>query len=308
MFVYATSLGVAMATNRTLVVKPEYPLLSYFQLRALIDHNSTRCPEGRVTVVRESACCIYYPELLLPKPEAPALSLESFLQSWRYFRDAEEEVRRQFTPHGITAQRAAATIADILQEYQSPLGRPILVGVHVRHFDITKFKFFTDLGFQAPPDDYYQRGMSWYLRSYKNVVFVISSDDVEYVRDVILPICNGLVNDSNVVSSSRQLTQDLTSNAKDGGLTPNMPTRGLVNATSRGLRCRLVISDTPAIDMMVLASCNHSLISVGTFGWWSAWLANGHVIYYKYPARENSKLASKFNYPDYYPPHWMALE
>ena len=37
-------------------------------------------------------------------------------------------------------------------------------------------------------------------------------------------------------------------------------------------------------DMAVLISCNHTIITIGSFGWWSAYLANGHTVYFnKYP-------------------------
>ena len=37
--------------------------------------------------------------------------------------------------------------------------------------------------------------------------------------------------------------------------------------------------DTPWVDMAVLTLCDHSIISVGTFGWWAAWLTGGKVVY-----------------------------
>ena len=32
--------------------------------------------------------------------------------------------------------------------------------------------------------------------------------------------------------------------------------------------------------MAVLTLCDHSILSIGTFGWWSAWLTGGKVVYY----------------------------
>ena len=37
--------------------------------------------------------------------------------------------------------------------------------------------------------------------------------------------------------------------------------------------------DKPWVDMAVLTLCDHSIISVGTFGWWAAWLTGGTVVY-----------------------------
>lgn len=55
-------------------------------------------------------------------------------------------------------------------------------------------------------------------------------------------------------------------------------------------------------DFSLLASCNHSIITVGTFGWFSAWLARGEVVYYK------KFINNKGGEPqDYYPAHWHGM-
>ncbi|XP_064621081.1 galactoside alpha-(1,2)-fucosyltransferase 1-like [Lineus longissimus] len=64
----------------------------------------------------------------------------------------------------------------------------------------------------------------------------------------------------------------------------------------------------PEVDLAIMANCNHTIVSVGTFGWWAGWLAGGHVIYYKTPARPGSDLEKLFNYHDYYPRAWQAME
>ena len=35
------------------------------------------------------------------------------------------------------------------------------------------------------------------------------------------------------------------------------------------------------VDMAILALCDHFTSTVGTLGWWIAWLAGGNVTYYK---------------------------
>ena len=36
--------------------------------------------------------------------------------------------------------------------------------------------------------------------------------------------------------------------------------------------------DKPWVDLAVLTLCDHSIITAGTFGWWSAWLTGGKVV------------------------------
>lgn len=56
-------------------------------------------------------------------------------------------------------------------------------------------------------------------------------------------------------------------------------------------------------DMAMLASCNHSIMNIGTYGWWGSWLAGGVTIACsKYPPF-TPKLSSSFE--DYFPPDWI---
>ncbi|KAK6171009.1 hypothetical protein SNE40_019275 [Patella caerulea] len=66
----------------------------------------------------------------------------------------------------------------------------------------------------------------------------------------------------------------------------------------------------PKLDLVLLASCNHSITTVGTYGWWSAFLAGGTTIYYKYPAREGSPLRKQFSsdYSDFFYPGWIGMD
>ena len=61
------------------------------------------------------------------------------------------------------------------------------------------------------------------------------------------------------------------------------------------------------LDMAILSMCNHTIITVGTFGWWCGWLAGGIVVYlsdYPVPDSYLDKMQPK---PIYYPPEWIGL-
>lgn len=68
------------------------------------------------------------------------------------------------------------------------------------------------------------------------------------------------------------------------------------------------IEISPVYDLAVLASCDHVIMTVGTFGWWAGFLSGGTVIYYKYPMREGTSGRIHFNYSDYFPTDWIGLE
>jgi len=65
-----------------------------------------------------------------------------------------------------------------------------------------------------------------------------------------------------------------------------------------------------AVDMAILTLCDHSIISVGTFGWWSAYLTGGTVVHYTYVAMEGSAIREHFStdLEDYFYPGWISME
>ncbi|BFZ21494.1 hypothetical protein BsWGS_24534 [Bradybaena similaris] len=63
----------------------------------------------------------------------------------------------------------------------------------------------------------------------------------------------------------------------------------------------------PAFHFAILASCNHFILSVGTFGWWAGWLTGGYVIYYNKFPLPHSHEAGGFHLDDYYPPSWIGI-
>lgn len=61
-------------------------------------------------------------------------------------------------------------------------------------------------------------------------------------------------------------------------------------------------------DFAILASCDHVLMTVGSFGWLAGFLSNGIVTYYKYPMREGTFERREYNYDDFFLPGWIGLE
>ncbi|XP_046559925.1 galactoside alpha-(1,2)-fucosyltransferase 2-like isoform X2 [Haliotis rubra] len=70
-----------------------------------------------------------------------------------------------------------------------------------------------------------------------------------------------------------------------------------------------VEGNTFDVDMAVLVSCDHSLSTVGSFSWWAGFLAGGEVVYYQWPALEQSGLRRHFSadYKDFFPPSWVGM-
>ena len=52
--------------------------------------------------------------------------------------------------------------------------------------------------------------------------------------------------------------------------------------TTCNLFCFKVGGSKPALDMAIMAACNHSLVDYGTFSVWGAYLAQGEVVVANY--------------------------
>ncbi|XP_033756902.1 galactoside 2-alpha-L-fucosyltransferase 2-like [Pecten maximus] len=66
----------------------------------------------------------------------------------------------------------------------------------------------------------------------------------------------------------------------------------------------------PEIDMALLTLTNHTIMTVGTFGWWSAFLTNGTTLYYKHPFVPGSAFSKQFhgNTSEHFFPGWIGLD
>ena len=61
------------------------------------------------------------------------------------------------------------------------------------------------------------------------------------------------------------------------------------------------------LDMATLASCNHTIMSVGTFSWWAAWLAGGTTVFYKNHVKPGSNPSLFFDDDDFFLPSWIPM-
>jgi len=61
-------------------------------------------------------------------------------------------------------------------------------------------------------------------------------------------------------------------------------------------------------DLALLASCDHTVMTTGTYSWWAAWLANGITIYYANYPRRGSWLSTQMYKNDYYHPKWIGID
>jgi galactoside 2-L-fucosyltransferase 1/2 len=74
----------------------------------------------------------------------------------------------------------------------------------------------------------------------------------------------------------------------------------------------ILSSDDQSFDMAVISECKYKIISIGTFGWFGAFLTDKgdnitSVVIYPTLQMEG-ELATRFNNADYFPSHWIGLD
>ena len=122
-------------------------------------------------------------------------------------------------------------------------------------------------GFTVAGERYLRRAMSYFVERFPRVQFIVSSNDI--------PWCQKHVKLSMFNSTDVNITFSVKHNAGQ--------------------------------DLALLASCDHAVMTTGTFSWWAAWLANGTTVYYANFPRRGSRLSGRIRSNDFYHPDWIGL-
>lgn len=61
-----------------------------------------------------------------------------------------------------------------------------------------------------------------------------------------------------------------------------------------------------ALDLAIMISCDHMIITSGSYSWWAGYLVRGEVIYYAGYPQPNTKIGNLTVKEDYYPPYWQG--
>jgi galactoside 2-L-fucosyltransferase 1/2 len=187
------------------------------------------------------------------------MQLYGYFQSWRYFYHIEDKLRKYLQFKDEIVSEACSQFRNVT--FNKSRQTTVFIGVHVRRADIVSNQGFVDYGHVSADMDYLQRSMNYFRDKYRDVLFVVSSDDLAWCHDYIQEKDAVFVNGGN----------------------------------------------NQYLDMAILIQTNHTLMTVGSFGWWTAWLTGGETVYYgKYP-QPRSQLDALFTKTDYYPPAWKLM-
>ncbi len=168
-----------------------------------------------------------------------------------------------------------------------------------------------DVGYRTPNENYfYMAGLHIIkekgMQANRGFVFVVCTDEIPWAEDFLNP--RKLV---AFAKSRNWVEKDLQ------WIGANVHFHVVHNVTARDKA------------LCILTLMDHMIMSVGTFGWWAAFLnentykyscsINGNnteicvptrkpiLVYFNDPFRPGSAVAGYFSVPDHYPPHWIGF-
>ena len=127
-----------------------------------------------------------------------SIFLSGYLQSWRYFHHRENELRSQFVFNKTLQKDVDTFLHAAAQAWRSLRAKkikesyfvetispsstaPHFIGLHVRRGDFIE-EYFSSLGYKATEHTYFTRAMQHMANLLENVVFVVVSDDMVWIK------------------------------------------------------------------------------------------------------------------------------
>ena len=279
MFVHAATLGIAYSLNCTpLIHVNNNPLPSVFKIATERVNGRSRT-KWKHFAERDASRFDLRVRSLRGDVDH---DLKGFFQSWKYFADPEiqKKIREEFTFQDAILARAKAFLLNATKSYwmaknQSRDLSGIPSGTNDTQSQLKLVGIHVRMGdlIRSPAKSLgYRTAPASYLRK------AIGYFERRYNGTRLMFV----------------LCSDSMAWAKD-----NVKSRQHPVVFSEGGQA--------AVDLAILSLCTDIVMTVGTFGWWAAWLADGITLYWNEWPKQPSKIAKHFLADDYYPPHWIGM-
>ncbi|CAC5409100.1 FUT1_2 [Mytilus coruscus] len=222
-------------------------------------------------LIQERIPCTYDSEIL-NFDRRKVVKLKGFQQSWKYFIKYEEEnlIRKQFVFERLIRDQAQEIIDSHINKYKSK---------NDPHRHLTIVGVHIRRGDYLRPDN---KELGYNVAPMSYIEKALALFRKKFIHCVFLVFtCTS----------------------------PNKNDKKWLEKNVKGPDVIKVGTNERDVDMCALSQCNHTIITVGTFGWWAAWLSNGTTVYYKNVAVQNSKLRQYFSKDmlDFFPSQWIGL-
>lgn len=172
LFQTASTFGIASTMNYQTYIDADHPLLPYLELTP-----STRMDMTNTLVLGEQECM---DSVWRCREEIYShnITLNGFLQSWKYFQHIAPTIREKFTFQPFYRNLAKTFLDSIGSKSRT------LIGIHVRRGDFTQH-YYSRCGYTYANASYFQRAMELYRKDFKNALFVVISDDMRWCKENI---------------------------------------------------------------------------------------------------------------------------
>ncbi|KAK3091205.1 hypothetical protein FSP39_017960 [Pinctada imbricata] len=270
LFEFASGYGMARQTNRIPVIGHTDRLRTIFNITNAILVNRNQQIK-KWNLILERKCCAFDSSMLKRIVGKKNYRVGYYLQSWKYFERVMNELRGQLRFLSHIQRKADEIINSISRKY-------------------TCTTCTGDSGNLTYIGIHIRRGDMHRLRKFRDYGYLTAP--ASYIYRAIQYYVKNIARPVFIVCSD------------------DMPwAQGILKNIRSDINSEFVHGKSE-VDLAVQASCNHNIITVGTFGWWAGFLAGGDVIYYKHPFRQGSRLQRGYskNMEDYFLPHWIPLE
>ncbi|OWF52800.1 galactoside 2-alpha-L-fucosyltransferase 1-like [Mizuhopecten yessoensis] len=269
MFMYASIYGMAKEKSMGIGIYKDMELYKLFNITENAIEDQQIC--NKAVEIFEYRPCAYDVETT-GFTSSKNIKHSSYLQSWKYFQQVDDDIRAQFVFKDSIQSRAGDVLRQAVKSYfnTSSSSRSndktlTIIGVHIRRGDYLK-KDKIKYGYAVASSSYVDKAMDYFRDKYNNTLFLVFTNpnaaDIKW--------CKENVNGSDVLHMKANIRE---------------------------------------VDMSAIAQCNHTVMTVGTFGWWASWLNKGETVYYKHVARPKSSLLNDFSsdMSDYFYPGWKGM-
>ena len=175
------------------------------------------------------------------------INIGDFPNEVQHYAEFLPDLRRRFRLKERFRRRAENSLLEELDRRGVGGSEVTWVGVHNRRGDY-KDHLQNLYGLKLLEPDYFHRAMQRFTSQYKNVIFIIVTDDMEWAE----------------------------TNLQFPGL--QVAFTGHKKVLQKDITHPLATADDIGDDLALLSACNHTILSYGTFGQWAALMAGGEVV------------------------------
>ena len=203
MFQYASALGIAHAKHGDACIITDEDLISYDELRSAKDDLINVCkgpfkicgpPDYPFTIVQEKAYAKYdmKPFMVPGSIEIESDLDQGFLQSYKYFDNISDIIRKKFTFKGDISRK----VTRYMKKKKS--GGYKVIGLHARRGDHLALGYM-----RFPPPGYFNRARDYFRKKYRKVRFIVATNNRSWANETFS------ADDTEVISHSKSAPEDL---------------------------------------------------------------------------------------------------